>query len=218
MIRLDHLQKLENIAKKYEIIIMDTSIFMNYYKIKGEGTIGEFDEFRKFIMDSIKYAPLFITQFVEKECSRGFGPYKRRIKMKGANIKKCREINKLRKKYLELTNCFKSHKRILYFDCEKPQQYNAIYEQYCHFSPNLGITDLEIAISGVIASQEIGKCAIFSNDQKILHLLQFYAQKGENKDIVDATKRLCFFIRADGNRFKQIPIYKKTPNHKRHKI
>jgi len=205
MIRMKKLEELENIATRYPLILLDTSIFMDYYKKEGKGLVRESNKFFKFIMDSIENTPLFITPLVERECVRGFIPYKKRIKKGHVDVSKCRQTEKLRKKYLRLIGCFESHGRILQFSDPELHQYEPIYAHYYFFSPNLGETDLDLATSGTIISNS-RKCAIFSNDLGILHHLQNYRQKGRNKKIAEMEENLGFFIRANGNHFKQMYI------------
>lgn len=206
MIKLKKLQELKGITERYPLILLDTCIFSDYYEEGKEGLTWEFTKFQKFIINSIESAPLFITPFVKKEYTPSFRRYKKKIQEENGNSQEHTQTERLKEEYLRLTNCFELSKRILEFNDEEAQQYIPLYNQYYSFSPNLSKTDLDLATSGVVVSTTKGKCAIFSNDLGILHLLQSYVQKGENKKIVDTTKGLGFFIRAEGNQFKQMSI------------
>jgi len=209
MIRLNKLQTLEDISKKHQFLIIDSSALNQYYKSKNTNNIKG-KTLQKYLVNLVGLYPIFITSRIERECVRGACQYKKRLQQKGVvnpnRDKRYVHYRHIKKKQLQLSNIFQINNKILP-SLEDQQEYQKILRKYYPFAEELSQADLDFLITGALLVTNGAKVALLSNDLGIFRAMQSEIKTNENLPFEKTLmKKLGFFIRAGLNSFRKMYI------------
>ncbi len=225
----NNLFSLEEIASHYSLVLMDTCAITHYgdeqlrnnlkYSLSKQDffkqtkrSIHEERGFKKRLKKYIKKGmPIFITSNVRDEClNTREHPYKKILKDFdygwGSEIyrqlsKRIRAIDKARRESEKLINVFQENNRIIDISCEEEVLYDSLYWRYKWLDEkkDLGITDFDFLISGVVLVQKNGSTALLSNDYGIADAWEFLLKReGFTKE------QFPFFTREKLYRFQKL--------------
>lgn len=217
---------LEDIFKKYPIVLFDNSSLVGFYEVKRprfeldiENKISRvIDEcnYIKFLYCFVNTSPFcdrfYVTQRVFDELTyKDNFNYKKNIKMmkktQKLNMKFTalphflRKIKERQKQKNKLINILEEKKRIFHIKSDQLLVYNYIYNMYGFFKDDfrLSETDFDLLITGATLSKMVNYSCIVSCDFGLLHSWRNFLNN-ENLN----HNQFGFFINRNINRFEEV--------------
>jgi hypothetical protein len=219
MIERTNLVTLREIAVNYPVILIDTSAYSHAYfkSIDSKEQPArdlETHKFSGFLVYLVQEGlPLFITNELCAEGTKGNYPYKRVIKLKHVQqdrkiLELCREKRRSTKERRDFIKSFKDSERVIQLEPGERNYYQALQGRYGKMISSLGEVDSDVLISGIVSARMRGNTCIVSNDFGIFHCWKSLCRSERLEEF-----QLGFAVRSGLNSFKMMDLHREKNDH-----